>query len=99
MKSRHLALASASKENATVRDITYVLPPGLLVVHNTGRGGKDDLSERTGGQQDVDPVLDGVKGDVESGRDNTSLVQSSVELDNDLSTSVVVDKLELADVA
>lgn len=91
--------ALASKEHATARAITHVLPPGLLVVHNTGRGGKDDLSERTGGQQDVDPVLDGVKGDVESGRDNTGLVQSSVELDNDLSTSVVVDKLELADVA
>lgn len=44
-------------------------------------------------------VRTSVKGDVEPGRDDTSLVQSSVELDNDLSTSVVVDKLELADVA
>jgi hypothetical protein len=35
-----------------------VLPPGLLVVHDSGRGGKDDLSERTGREQQVDPVLD-----------------------------------------
>jgi hypothetical protein len=37
---------------------THVLSPGLLVVHDSSRGGKDDLSERTSGQQDVDPVLD-----------------------------------------
>lgn len=76
-----------------------MLPPGLLVVHDPGRGGEDDLSERTSGQQDVDPVLDGVQSDVESGRDDTGLVQSSVELNDDLSASVVVDELELADVA
>lgn len=26
-----------------------VLPSGLLVVHDTGRGGKDDVAELTGG--------------------------------------------------
>lgn len=35
-----------------------VLPPGLFVVHDSSRGGEDDLSERTGGQEQVDPVLD-----------------------------------------
>ena len=37
---------------------TDVLSPGLLVVHDTGRGGEDDLSERSSGEEQVDPVLD-----------------------------------------
>jgi hypothetical protein len=78
---------------------THVLSSSLLVVHDTGRGGQDDLTERTGGQQEGDPVLDGVQGDVESGRDNTGLVQSTVELDDDLAASVVIDDFEFTDVA
>jgi hypothetical protein len=35
-----------------------VLSPGLLVVHDTGRGGEDDLSERSSGEEQIDPVLD-----------------------------------------
>jgi hypothetical protein len=42
--------------------------------------------------------LTGVDTDVESGRDDTGLVQSTVELDDDLASSVVVDDLELSDV-
>jgi hypothetical protein len=76
-----------------------VLSPGLLVVHDTGRGGEDDLAEGTGGEEQVDPVLDGVNGDVEAGRDDARLVETAVELDDDLAASVVVDDLELADVA
>ena len=78
---------------------TYVLPPSLLVVHDTSRGSEDDLSKRPSGQEQVDPVLDSVNSDVESGRDDTGLVQSAVKLDDDFAASVVVDNLELADVA
>ena len=75
-----------------------MLPPGLLVVHDTSRGGKDDLTKRTSREQQVDPVLDGVEGDVEPGRDDAGLVETTVELDDDLAATVVVDELELADV-
>lgn len=37
--------------------------------------------------------------DVVSGRDDTALVDATVELDNDLAGSVVVNLLELANVA
>lgn len=40
-----------------------------------------------------------VKGNVEAGRDDTGLVQAAVELDDDLAATVVIDELELADVA
>lgn len=76
-----------------------MLSSGLFVVHDTSRGGQDNLTERTGGQQQGDPVLDSVQGDVESGRDDTSLVQSTVELDDDLAASVVIDDFEFTDVA
>ena len=69
------------------------------MVHDTGRGGQDDLTERTGGQEQGDPVLDGVQGDVESRGDDTGLVQSTVELDDDLAASVVIDDFEFTDVA
>lgn len=78
---------------------TDVLVTGLDVVHDTGRGGKDDLTERSGREELRDPVLNRVDGDVEPGGDDTTLVQSAVELDNNLATSVVVDDLELANVA
>jgi len=40
----------------------------------------------------------GVDRDVEPGGDDTSLVQSTVELDDNLSSSVVIDDLEFTNV-
>ena len=90
---------AVSMAHPTLRACTHVLPSGLLVVHDARRGGEDDLSERSSGEQQVDPVLNGIDTDVESGRDDTGLVESAVELDDDLAASVVVNDLELSDVA
>lgn len=76
-----------------------VLPAGLLVVHDTGRGGEDDIAELAGGEQLGDPLLQVAEADVVAGADDTALVQAAVELDNDLAVAVVVDLLEGADVA
>lgn len=76
-----------------------MLATGLLVVHDAGRGREDDEAERTGGEEQVDPRLDLVNLNVEAGRDDASLVEPTVELDDDLAGAVVVDDLELADVA
>lgn len=78
---------------------TNVLAPGLLVVEDTGRGGEDDLSEGPGREQQVDPVLDVTNGDVVTGGDDTSLVETTVELNDDLAGAMIVDDLELADVS
>ena len=51
------------------------------------------------GQQVGDVLLDLAERDVEARRDDTGLVDPAVELDNDLAGAVVVDDLELADVA
>ncbi len=75
-----------------------VLPASLLVVHNTGRSGQDDVAELTRRQQLDNPLLEVGKTDVVPGRDNTSLVQAAIELHDDLAGSVVINLLEFTDV-
>jgi hypothetical protein len=93
-----------------------VLAAGLLVVHDTSRGGQDDIAELTGGQELGGPRLESAERDGVAGADDTALVQTegevskylkasrrqhepAVELDDDLAGAVVVDLLELANVA
>lgn len=72
---------------------------GLLVVHDTSRGGEDNVSKLSRGQQVLDPLLDIVNLDVESRRNDSALVEPAVELDHNLAGSVVVHVLKLANVA
>ena len=76
-----------------------MLATSLLVVHDTGGGGQDNVAELTSGQQLDDPVLEVVETDVVTGRDDTGLVETAVQLDNDLAGAVVVDLLELANIS
>jgi hypothetical protein len=76
-----------------------VLATGLLVVHDTSRGGEDDMAELTRRQELGNPLLELTELHVVAGRDAASLVDASVELDDDLARAVVVNLLELANVA
>ena len=76
-----------------------MLAASLLVVHDTGGGGQDDVTELTRRKELDDPLLDIAKLDVVAGRDDTGLVDAAVQLDDDLAVAVVVDLLELANVA
>merc|ERR1712073_212883 len=75
-----------------------MLPPGLLVVHDPAGGGEHHVAELYGRQQVVGPLLDLVDGDIESGGDHATLVQTTSEVDDDLAGAVVVHDLELPDV-
>lgn len=92
-----------------------VLASGLLVVHDTSRGGEDDESELTGWEKLDDPLLKIGEADIESWGDDTSLVEAmkgirtwerksrhgilpAIQLDDNLSRSVVIDFLELSNV-
>jgi len=68
-----------------------VLATGLLVVHDTGRGGEDHVSELTGWQELHNPLLEIGQTDVVAGGDDTGLVEAAVELDDNLARSVVVN--------
>ena len=76
-----------------------MLSPRLLVVHDTSRGGQDDVTELTGGKKLDDPLLEVCELDVVAGADDTGLVDAAVELNDNLAIAVVVNLLELADVA
>ena len=70
-----------------------MLPPGLLVIHDAAGGGEHHVAELSGGQQVVGPLLDLSNGHVKSGGDHSALVQTTSQIDNDLSRSVVINNL------
>lgn len=76
-----------------------MLATGLLVVHDTSGGGQDNVTELTSGQQLDDPLLEIGETDVVSGGDDTGLVETAVQLNDNLARAVVIDLLELANVA
>ena len=102
-KPGYIASHSTTSLNILVEETenlaSNVLPAGLLVVHDTSGGGQDDETELTRGEQLDDPLLHVAELDVVAGRDDTGLVDAAVELDDDLAVAVVVDLLELANVA
>lgn len=53
-----------------------VLATSLLVVHDTGRGGEDDVSELTRGEEFDNPLLEVTELDVVARGDDTSLVEA-----------------------
>lgn len=53
-----------------------MLATGLLVVHDTGGGGEDDVSELTRWEKLDDPLLELTEADVVSWGDDTSLVET-----------------------
>lgn len=68
------------------------------MVHDTSGGGKNDETELTSWEELDNPLLEVVKTDVVAWGDDTSLVEATVKLDNDLAGAVVIDLLELSDV-
>ena len=60
---------------------------------------QDNHTKRTSGQELLNPRLNSTQGNVEAGRNDTALVDSSEQLNDDLAGSVVVNLLELANVA
>lgn len=76
-----------------------MLATSLFVVHDTSRGGQNQVTELTRGQEVGGPFLKISKLNVEAGRNHTALVQAAVELDDNLARTVVINFLKLANVA
>jgi len=75
-----------------------VLLTSLFVIHDTSRGGQDKVTELTGRQQVSGPLFELGELDVETGRDDTTLVDTTVELNNNLTGTVIINDFELANV-
>ena len=78
---------------------TDVTTTRLLVVHDAARRGDHQVAKLTRGEHVADPLVKAVDGDVEAGRDDTALVDAAEQRHDDLAAAVVVDNLELTDVA
>lgn len=76
-----------------------MLLSGLLVVHNTSRSGENNVTKLSGRQKSGDPLLNLVDTDIKARRNDSSLVQTTSELDNNLASSVIIDILEFSNVA
>lgn len=59
-----------------------MLASGLLVVHDTGRGGEDDVTELTRWQKLDDPLLEVSEADVVSWGDDAGLVETIFYVSN-----------------
>ena len=78
---------------------TDLVLSGGLVVHDTLVGGEDDVSELSGWKNLIDELLEILKFEVESWGDDTTLVESSVKINDDLTVSLIIDDLEFTDVS
>lgn len=77
---------------------TSVSFSGLLVVHDSVWRSDDQVTELTRGQEVRGPLLHVVQLDVEAWADNTTLVESANQLNNNLAASLVINNLELTNV-
>lgn len=76
-----------------------MLSTGLLVVHNALVGGEDNVAELTGWEDGVGEIFELVEGEVEAWGDNTALVEATVQVNNDLTGTGIVDDGEIVDVS
>ena len=76
-----------------------LLAARLLVVDDAGRRREHDVAELARREQVVDLLLDVCDLDVKARRHDAALVDAAAQVDDDLARAVVVDDLEVADVA
>ena len=76
-----------------------MLSLGFFVVHDTIGSGENDISELSGWEDVVDKLLKVLKFKVVSWRDDSALVKSTVEFNDNLARSLVVNDFELIDVS
>lgn len=77
---------------------TSVLATGFLMVHNASRGSQDDKAKLTRGEQVFNPVFHLWNLDVKAGRDNTTLVEATVQVDDNLSRTVVINDFKFINI-
>lgn len=68
------------------------------MIHNAAGGGEDNVTELTRGQKIIDPLLNVLELNVETGADHAALVDATNELHDDLAAAVVIDDFELTNV-
>ena len=78
---------------------TSLLSTGLVVIHDTESGSEHNVTETTGRQNIDDPLLDVCVTQIETGRDHSTLVDATDQLNHDLTVAVIVEDLELTNIS
>ena len=76
-----------------------MLALSLLVVHNSHRSGQHNMSELTARKEVASPHLNLVHLDIEAGRDATTLVQTTIQIHNYLSRTMIIDNSDFTNVS
>ena len=71
----------------------------LNVVHDTLVGGENDVAELSGWKDLVNKLLEVLEFEIKSWGDDTALVKSSVQIDDNLTISGIINDLKGVDVA
>lgn len=83
------AIASAVRLVEEAQDLaSHMLPPRLLVIHDTSRSCQDNVAELTRRQELDDPLLHIAELNVVSGADDAGLVQPESRVSSQLSRGV-----------
>lgn len=72
---------------------------GFVVVHDSLVGGQDDVSELSGWQDLVQDLLVVLELDIKPWGDDSALVDSSVELNDDFAVSLIINDFEFTNVS
>ena len=70
-----------------------------MVIHDSLVGGQENVAELSGWEDVVKEGLEVFDFQVESWIDDSALVESSVQVNDDLSISSIIDDLEVVDVS
>ena len=72
---------------------------GIIVIHDSLVGSKDNVSELSGGEDLNEEFLEVLELNIESWGNDSTFVESSVKFDDDLSGSLVINDLEVIDIS
>jgi hypothetical protein len=76
-----------------------MLPTSFLMIHNSSTGGEDNIANTSRRQKLVDPFLKIRQSNIEAWGDDAALIESAIELYDNLSRTMIVDFLKFANIS
>ena len=83
-----------SSEEESQNLASKVLPPGLLMIHDSSGGSEHDIPKLSRWQKVVGPLFNISNPDIKSGRDDATLVEATSEINHNFARSVVINDLD-----
>jgi hypothetical protein len=78
---------------------TSMLLTSLFMIHDTSRGSQDHVTKLTSRQQVSSPLFNFIDTNVETRRNDTTLVKTTIELNYNLTITVIINDFKLTNIA